>query len=114
MSIMEIGAFTVWSDPETMTTTVSVDGRTEQVTQTVGEMLEILGRYVTRLQDENAKLRELVRDIYKILSALDIDYCGACPQDNALHPCPRYTIFGGDCKYVTAMHELGVDVDDGD
>ena len=59
----------------------------------------------------NAKLRELVRDMYKILSALDIDYCGACPQDNVLYPCPRYTIYGGDCKFETAMRELGVEGD---
>ena len=80
----------------------------------LGKLVRGIQQENDQLKDENAKLRELVRDIYKILSALDIDYCGACPQDNALHPCPRYTLFGGDCQYVTAMHELGVDVDDGD
>ena len=63
-------------------------------------------------EGENARLRELAHDMYKILSALDIDYCGPCPQDNVSHPCPRYTIYGGDCKFETAMRELGIEVDE--
>lgn len=64
-----------------------------------------------KLQEENWRLRQLVMDMYKTFSVLQVDYCAACPRDNRLYPCPRYTIYGGDCKYVTDMRELGIEVD---
>ena len=70
---------------------------------------EIANRKIRKLEKDNLRLKILIRDMYKILSALDIDYCGACPQDNVLYPCPRYTIHGGDCKFETAMRELGME-----
>ena len=74
-----------------------------------GEYMSRIATMAEILEAENARLRELIRDMYKILSALDIDYCGACPQDSISHPCPRYTVYGGDCKFETAMRELGVE-----
>ena len=113
MSIMRIGDFTVWSDPETMTTTVSVDGRTEQVTQTVGEMLEILGRYMTQLQDENAKLRKELESVGT--AAYLYGRSDLKTENDKLRELVRelYEDQRDECdrwKYRDRMRELGVEV----
>lgn len=65
-----------------------------------------------RANAENAKLREMIGDVGNTLFSLDIDYCGSCTADNVNHPCPVYTVKGGECLYKTAMRELGIEVDD--
>lgn len=61
------------------------------------------------LKKENAKLRELAAGIGHLLFTLDVDYCATCPRDSINHPCPVYTVDGGECLYKTDMRELGVD-----
>lgn len=61
---------------------------------------------------ENAKLRELAAGIGHLLFKLDVDYCAICPRDDINHPCPVYTVEGGECLYETDMRELGVEVDE--
>lgn len=63
------------------------------------------------LLDDNAKLRELAAGIGHLLFVLDVDYCVACPRDSINHPCPVYTVKGGECLYKTDLRELGVEVD---
>lgn len=59
---------------------------------------------------ENYRLRELAAGIGHLLFTLDVDYCAACPRDGINHPCPVYTVDGGECLYKTDMRELGVEV----
>lgn len=110
MSVMGIGDFTVWNDLETMTTTVSVDGRTEQVTQTVGEMLEILGRYTTRLQDENDKLREALVTFKRYYEG-EIGKCDLCDWQGMCenHPAPPQCKHLDDDAIDDWLRELGVE-----
>lgn len=57
-------------------------------------------REVDRLQTENAKLRELVRDMCKaFIHGPCYRWCEHMPE-----PCN-----GDKCQYVRRMHELGVD-----
>ena len=63
------------------------------------------------LENENAKLRELAAGIGHLLFALDVDYCAGCPRDDINHPCPVYTVKGGECLYETDLRDLGVEVD---
>jgi len=63
-----------------------------------------------RLSAENAKLRELAAGIGHLLFSLDVDYCVTCPRDGINHPCPVYTVDGGECPYKTDLRELGVGV----
>lgn len=67
--------------------------------------------YLPAIEDENAKLQELAAGIGHLLFALDVDYCVACPRDSINHPCPVYTVDGGECLYKTDMRELGVEAD---
>lgn len=60
---------------------------------------------------DNAKLRELAAGIGHLLFALDVDYCAGCPRDDINHPCPVYTVKGGECLYETDLRELGIEVD---
>lgn len=64
---------------------------------------------VDMLHSENAKLRELAAGIGHLLFALDVDYCAICPRDDINHPCPVYTVKGGECLYEADLRELGVD-----
>lgn len=64
-----------------------------------------------RLETENAKLRELLGGVGHLLFILDVDYCVACPRDSISHPCPVYTVKGGECLYKSDMRELGVVVE---
>ena len=66
---------------------------------------------ICELQAENAKLRELAAGIGHLLFKLDVDYCATCPRDDINHPCPVYTVKGGECLYETDLRELGVEVD---
>ena len=63
------------------------------------------------LEAENAKLRELAAGIGHLLFTLDVDYCATCPRDGINHPCPVYTVEGGECLYKTDLRDLGVEVD---
>jgi len=63
-----------------------------------------------RLCDENLELRNLVREMGHVLFSLDVDYCGACNYDNRLYPCPVFMSCDGECKFKTAMRELGIEV----
>jgi len=63
------------------------------------------------LKKENAKLRELAAGIGHLLFKLDVDYCATCPRDDINHPCPVYTVKGGECLYKTDLRDLGVEVD---
>lgn len=62
---------------------------------------------------ENARLRELAAGIGHLLFSLDVDYCAGCPRDDINHPCPVYTVNGGECLYETDLRDLGVEVNDG-
>lgn len=64
-----------------------------------------------KLEAENAKLRELLGGVGHLLFILDVDYCVACQRDSISHPCPVYTIKGGECLYKSDMRELGIEVD---
>ena len=59
--------------------------------------------------DENAKLRELAAGVGHLLFSLDVDYCAACPRDSINHPCPVYTVDGGECLYKADLRELGLE-----
>lgn len=66
-----------------------------------------------RLKAENAKLRELVRDMRKALFTLNIDHCQACPRDTINGPCTKYLVGGSDeCSFEEDMRELEIDVDE--
>ena len=66
---------------------------------------------VRKLQAENAKLRELVRDLHKALFTLDIDHCQACSRDNINGPCTKFAPWGNDeCSIEEVMRELGIEV----
>ena len=67
---------------------------------------------IARLKAENAKLRELAAGIGHLLFTLDVDYCAGCPRDDINHPCPVYTVKGGECLYETDLRELGIEVDE--
>ncbi len=69
---------------------------------------------VRKAEAENAKLRELVRDLHKALFTLDIDHCQACPRDNINGPCTKFMVCGSDeCSIEEDMRELGIEVEDG-
>lgn len=76
--------------------------------EAVGTAAYLYGR--SDLKTENAKMRELLGNVGHTLFSLDVDYCGGCKADNINHPCPVYTVKGGECLYKTAMRELGVEV----
>ena len=62
------------------------------------------------LYDHIDELKSLVGDMYKALTALDVDYCQTCPRDTASRPCARFATSGnGECSFVGDMRELGVE-----
>ena len=61
-------------------------------------------REMERLQAENAKLRELVRDMHKALFSLNLDHCQACPREDTC-------VFIHECAFERDMRELGIEVD---
>ena len=67
---------------------------------------------LNELLAENARLRELAAGIGHLLFALDVDYCAGCPRDDINHPCPVYTVNGGECLYETDLRDLGVEVNE--
>lgn len=77
--------------------------------ESIGTAAYLYGR--SDLKSENAKLRELLGGVGHLLFILDVDYCVACPRDSISHPCPVYTIKGGECLYKSDMRELGVEVE---
>ena len=66
---------------------------------------------VRKAEAEADRLRELAAGIGHLLFALDVDYCAGCPRDDINHPCPVYTVKGGECLYKTDLRDLGVEVD---
>ena len=63
-----------------------------------------------QLNAENAKLRELVRDMHKALFSLNLDHCQACPREDAcvfMHK----SFDCSECACERDMRELGVEVD---
>ena len=56
------------------------------------------------VERENAKLRELVRDMHKALFSLNLDHCQACPREDTC-------VFIHECAFERDMRELGVEVD---
>lgn len=72
--------------------------------------LQVFSMGSVQLEAENAKLRELAAGIGHLLFTLDVDYCATCPRDGINHPCPVYTVDGGECLYETDLRDLGVEV----
>ena len=62
------------------------------------------------LEAENAKLRELVRDLYKALFSLNLDHCQACPREDAC-VFTHKSFDCDECAFERDMCELGVGVD---
>ena len=60
---------------------------------------------IAELERENAKLRELVRDMHKALFSLNLDHCQACPREDTC-------VFIHECAFERDMRELGVEVDE--
>lgn len=73
-------------------------------------VIQVTDKLITRLNEENAKLRELAGGIGYLLFSLDVDYCVACPRDTINHPCPVHTLKVGECLYKTDLRELGVEL----
>jgi len=70
------------------------------------EVLELLGP----VERENARLREIVRDMHRAFFRLDIDHCQACPRDTINGPCTKYLVGGSDeCDFEEEMRELGIE-----
>ena len=61
------------------------------------------------LQAENAKLRELVRDMHKALFSLNLDYCQACPREDACVFVHK-SFDCDECAFERDMRELGIEV----
>ena len=61
-----------------------------------------------RLKAENAKLRELVRDMWR-----DIPKSESCGWDASANCCSGSDECKGECAYWYRMHELGIEADDG-
>jgi len=68
-------------------------------------------RRIFELENENAKLRDLVADMSKAFLTLDIDHCQACPMDKDNCRCQMFVAADGECAFVTEMRELGIEVD---
>ena len=71
---------------------------------------EFIIDHVTRMQEENAKLRSICAEVAYILFNLDVDHCGLCDRDSINHPCPVHTVKGGECLIESELRELGVEV----
>lgn len=56
-------------------------------TKYIGITANQLAKIATDLKAENAKLRELVRDMRKALFTLNIDHCQACPRHPSYEGC---------------------------
>lgn len=66
---------------------------------------------IAELEEENAKLRKILRDMRKAFFALDIDHCQACPRDTINGPCTKHLIGGSDeCNFEEELRELGIEV----
>lgn len=97
--------------------------RLRQDNQSIGMAAYELGR--ASLADENAKLRgardvwqendamlrELVRDMHKALSSLNLDHCQACPREDACVFMHR-SFDCDECAFERDMRKLGIEVDE--
>lgn len=61
--------------------------------------------------DENAKMRELVRDMHKALFSLNLDHCQACPREDACVFVHK-SFDCDECAFERDMRELEIEVDD--
>ncbi len=83
-----------------------------ELQERMAEQMEFaLSQTPEALAADNAKLRELAAGIGHLLFSLDVDYCAGCPRDDINHPCPVYTVKGGECLYEADLRELGVEVE---
>ena len=62
-----------------------------------------------QLKTENAKLKELVKDMWS-----DIPKTESCGWDMSANHCVGYDKCKGECSYWYRMHKLGIEVDDED
>jgi chromosome segregation ATPase len=86
--------------------------QTAQMGEVIGQMAHDhaeQGREITRLERENAKLRDLIADMSKAFFALDIDHCQACPRDKASRRCQMFATTDWECAFVTEMRKLGIE-----
>ena len=65
---------------------------------------------IVGLANDAREIEQLVRDMYKALTALDVDYCQACPRDTANGPCTAYVRAYDGCSFAVDMRELGIEV----
>ena len=90
---------------------VAVSIRLQKKLEMEHVLVETLGHALEQAKDENAKLRELVRDMHKAFFALDIDHCQACPRDTINGTCMKFMVGGSDeCSFEEEMRELGIEV----
>lgn len=68
-------------------------------------------RQIATEQSENAKLRELVRDMHKALFSLNLDHCQACPRDDACVFVHK-SFDCDECAFERDMRELRIEVDE--
>lgn len=61
-------------------------------------------------ESDNAKLRDLVRDMHKALFTLDLDHCQACPREDACVSMYRMSDCM-ECAFERDMRSLGIEVE---
>ena len=66
---------------------------------------------IDELDAENAKLRELVLDMHKALFSLNLDYCQACPREDACVFVHK-SFDCDECAFELDMRDLGIEVDE--
>lgn len=72
------------------------------------DMIAHLESDLAESEAENAKLRELVADMCKALFSLNLDYCQACPREDACVFVHK-SFDCDECAFERDMRELGVD-----
>ena len=65
---------------------------------------------IVGLANDAREIEQLVRDMYKVLTALDVDYCQACPRDSVNGPCTAYLRAYDECSFAIEMRDLGIEV----
>jgi hypothetical protein len=83
-----------------------VQAENERLRETMAQMVHDH----TEQGREVRALKALVRDMYKALTALDVDYCQACPRDTANGPCTAYVRAYDGCSFAVDMRDLGIEV----
>ena len=67
---------------------------------------EQVAERISRLESENAKLRELLREMW-----VDVPKSDECKFDMSMGHCVGYVNCKGECQYWYRMRDLGVEVD---